>query len=454
MMMNPNVATLLSLIAAVQFGTASASLRQRYSSETHAAAVQSSPSSVEDEDEPPLYEPPSEPESLIAMQFTSDPYEHRDRMEMIKSGELGLAAIRFSPISFAAGANGDDGQYTDVHGEFCVFDSTLNKKDPANYPTINDVMGESEHCGEHRYTIPLREVVQAVREFDISGTKNSNMKHLPVSGLLFHEGYSGAGLISNALTTFDSTLVISEHAAIRDAVSACDVVRNRYKSENCSPAMQRQLVQDVISLLSRTSNASIQHLYLKLPSASSAYLPMLRSLYPDAKWAFVYRKAEDALAKTTQRKRNSTCIKSRRNPTTALSAKSNEYNVDLEQLSHHEICALHLSSLLDTAIREHDESGTGMLVSYDDDILSNADTMVNVILPYFGLQEDIDSNPQVARDHVIEILSMRSNTSARLNPEDKQWNADGENIEVSEEIGTASKVFMSNSMDSIKRSRL
>mmetsp|Transcript_5465 Transcript_5465/g.12461 ORF Transcript_5465/g.12461 Transcript_5465/m.12461 type:complete len:453 (+) Transcript_5465:99-1457(+) len=443
---------LFSLITVGHSGTASARrLYQREDSDVDsspavatAAAAQSSPNSIED-DEPPL-ELPLESESLIAMQFTDDPYAHRDHMEMIQNGELGLAAIRYSHTSFVAGgADADAYAYTEVQGEFCVFDSSLSKQDPAKYPTMNAIMSDSDHCGEHRYMMPLREVMH-----DASSGSNA-IKSLPVSGLLFHEGYSGAGLISNALATFDSTLVISEHPAIRDALSACDVIRNRYKSDNCSPLMQQQLVQDVISLLSRTSNTSIQHLYLKLSSTSAAYLPAMRSLYPDANWAFVYRNADDALAKATQRNRSSTCKKAQRNPSMALSAKSNEYNVDLEQLSHYEVCSLQLSSLLDTASKEHDESGTGMLISYDDDILSNANNVVHVILPYLGLQEDIEANPQVVSERVSEILSLRSNASGMVNPEDKQWG--GESIEISEEVGTASKVFLKHSMDSIMRMR-
>lgn len=427
-MMHAPYLALLSLFVTVRDGVALAGLRQQVGPETPAAAAQSSPESVFD-NEPPLELPPP-PESLIAMQFTSDPYADHDHMGMIQRGELGLAAIRYAPSSFVVGANGDHGQYTDIYGEFCVFDSSLNREDPANYPTMNAVMSASDHCGEHRYTMPLREVMQAV-----SATSSNGVKQLPVSGLLFHEGYSGAGLISNVLTTFQSTLVVSEHPAIRDALGACDVILNRHKSQNCSPTMQLKLVQDVVTLLSRTADDTLQHLFLKIPSASAAYLPELRSSYPDAKWAFVYRKAEDALAKATQHKRNSICIKSRRNPSAKLATRLDEYNGDVDKLSNHQVCALHLSTLLDAAISEHDMTGTGMLISYDDDI--NVNAIVDVILPYLGLQDEIHSDPQAVRGHVSEILSVRSNTSARHNHEDKQWNMDGEKIEVSNEVRTA-----------------
>jgi len=43
--------------------------------------------------------------------------------------------------------------------------------------------------------------------------------------------------------------------------------------------------------------------YLELPSATAAYLPELHSLYPTARWVFVYRVANAALAKAAARPR-------------------------------------------------------------------------------------------------------------------------------------------------------
>jgi len=144
-------------------------------------------------------------ESLIGMQFSNDPYAGRDHYSMIVNGELNLSGLRYSPHSFKSIHNGD---YYDVHGEFCVYDPILNRKDPAGYATASAIMNESEHCAEHRYTLPLHEVMNAIKQAE--GT-NKNMKTLPVSGLIFHEGYSGAGLISNALAIFESNLVVAEH---------------------------------------------------------------------------------------------------------------------------------------------------------------------------------------------------------------------------------------------------
>ena len=138
------------------------------------------------------------------------------------------------------------------------------------------------------------------------------MKTLSISGFIFHEGYSGAGLLTNILAkTFHNTHVVSGHPALRDALSACDDIHNRYLSENCSSVKHEQLVRDVITLLSRVSvpsstssdttpsqqQPSPEQLYIKLSSSSTAYLSQLHGLYPTTSWIFVHRKSDHVLSK-------------------------------------------------------------------------------------------------------------------------------------------------------------
>mmetsp|Transcript_15968 Transcript_15968/g.28771 ORF Transcript_15968/g.28771 Transcript_15968/m.28771 type:complete len:454 (-) Transcript_15968:81-1442(-) len=372
------------------------------------------------------------PKSLIAAQFARDPHAHRDRLEMIQTGELGLTGIRYSPTSFSAESDDND-MYSNVYGEFCVFNSQLNKADPSYYPTLKGILSESPHCSEHRYTIPLGDAIEAIKT-------SKDMKTLPLSGMLFHQGFAGAGIVSNALTAFDSTLVISEHSALQDALSACDAIHNRFKSDDCSIAKQQRLVRDIVTLFSRTSDDSVKNLFLKLNSSSAVYLHTLRALYPSAKWTFSYRNAEETLSKNMQRKRNITCVKAKRNPSAALSEKSTEYNLELEYLSHHEICALHLSTLFEAAMREHESSSTGLLISYSDIVSSLGNVIVEEVLPYLGLQGELNSNSEV-RDKIIQILSTRSNS--RSAGRTKQWDATQESdLEISDEVSNAVIGFM------------
>jgi hypothetical protein len=340
----------------------------------------------------------------------------------------------------------NDASYTGVYGIFCVYDDKLNKKEPAVYPTADHMMHTSDHCQEHRYTLPLTKVITAVASHD---NHLPTQKKLPLSGMLFHQGYSGAGLVANVLSTFDNTVVVSEHTAIRDALSACDYIHNRFSTNTCSSTKHKKLVMDVISLLSRSNvDDNIDHLYLKLDSAASVYIPMLRELYPYAKWTFSYRTAEHVLAKSTEPKRN-TCKNTRRQPSKAVSANALEHNIDLEELTTHEVCALHLSTLLDVAYQEHERSGTGMLLSYDDDLLQGEDVLLDLVLPYLGLQEEIDSNPIMVKSRVDKVLSLKSNVrGVHSQDESQEWEYGNggvvEDVPVSEEVRAASQLYMTS----------
>ena len=129
------------------------------------------------DDEPLLNE-----QSLIAQQFTVDPYATKDRMEMLLNGELGLAGLRYHPLSFVNTGDTEDDDYSEVYGEFCVFETQLSKSNPSYYNTIHSVMDESEHCGEHRYTIPLSEVMEAIK--NSSERKDNKVKTLQLDGMV------------------------------------------------------------------------------------------------------------------------------------------------------------------------------------------------------------------------------------------------------------------------------
>lgn len=457
-MTHPRRVALLALVAASHrpFGTAAAPLRQRRQQEQREEATPAA------WDEPPAIPEPSASASgpgsgsLIAMQFTADPYAGRDGLELVLAGEFGLAALRYAPSSFRF--DGTDA-YDAVYGEFCAHDPALDGADPSALPTAAARAAAAEHCGEHRRALPLRDVVAAAA----ARAAAAGAPPVAMGGLLFHEGFAGAGLLASALAAAAGptpTRVVAEHPALRDALAACDVIRNRYRSDDCDAAKQRRLVADVVALLGRAPGAAAgdapPRLYLKIPSASAAYLPELRAMYPDAPWAFVYRTADEALAKATARPRRAACARARRNPSAALAAHAaarleGAGHADLEGPSADEVCALHLAALLEIAAREHALTGTGLLVSYELDLRSNADAVVDRILPYLGLGEEIRADPQGARDRVSQILSTKSNTSGARRGQDTQWR--GESVDVREEVAAASRAFMSGGMESIANLR-
>jgi len=386
-------------------------------------------------------EPPIDIPSDTEVQFSDDPYAGQDKLGMIKDGLAHLAAIRYESTSFSSESDG----YAGVYGDFCVYDPRLNKiDDPSLYPTIDDMMLTSEHCGDHTYTLPLDEVVAAVLSHDI----NTGQMNPPVEGLLFHAGHAGAGILSNVLATFDSALVVPEHPAIHDALFACDYIHNRFESVSCSSVAQKQLVEDVIKLVTRSSDASITHAYIKLHADSTAYLPMVREIIPDTPWIFHYRDSETTLAKSTQLKLNS-CVLTRRQPSFILAQKALEFNIDLDGMSQEDLCALYLSTLLEVATQEYENSSTGMLIEYEQ--LLEPSFTTDIVLPHLGLQAEIDADPATVSANVDSTLSTKSNTRGVPGKKVQKWNANDEVVHISDQVRAASELFMGNAMQAVKR---
>ena len=473
--MNMNIALLLLalLTASTSIQTVSATpsrlrrhphQQQQLDDDEETAAIEL-PNTYTYDEPPPLTQqrPPTsddEPTSLIAQQFSSNPYSTQDPLTMVLTGLATLSSIRITPTSFITDSLTTSNlhhvadSYNQVYGEFCVYERNLNKRHPAVYPTVDSVMATSNHCGEHRFSLDLMEVMEAVHRHDnndastaSSSSSSSSKCTLPLSGMIFHEGYAGAGIISNTLSTFQNVRVISEHSALTDALSACDTIWNRYKVEDCVVEKERRLVMDVISLLSRTATptrngaASVEeeHLYLKLSASSTTYLPTLRTLYPNTPWLFVYRTNPDAaLAKSLTGRRYTLCKKTKRNPSKTLLAKSTtsstsstsiEYHrstntnngggsiQSLEQMSPVQVCAMHLSTLIDVATQEYNDNeggllnnNMGMLVQYDQVFTEKkvaVEMLLTSILPFLGLHYDYDellvSNTSSEQQQQVEI---------------------------------------------------
>ena len=133
-----------------------------------------------------------------------------------------------------------------------------------------------------------------------------------------------------------------------------------------------------------------------------------------------------------------------------MAEKSSDYNLELEGLCHHEVCALHLSTLLEAAVNEHESSGTSMLVSYKDIVSSSSSSegnhvIIDEVLPYLGLQDEMNSNPSIVTK-ISEILSTRSNARSKRQGNVAWDSSQEEDIEISEDVRNAVKVFMGGLM--------
>lgn len=403
-------------------------------------------------DDPPAHDGS---DSLIAQQFTSDPLGHRDTLEMVGDGTVGLVGISLLPTSLA----GTDGRHAMVEGQFCSYDPAAGGGGlPAGVAEAR-----SGHCAEHRYAVPLRDALRAAGEADAAGGTGGGggaAVHVhELSGLVLEEGLGtpGGDLVTSALARLDGTHVVNAHPALRDALSACDVARARFGVEECDRGAQVELVRDVVHLLSRVrrggddaddaDGATRRTMYVKLSMESTVHLPLLVEAFPSAPWTLVYDEdAGHALEAVTATGRGA-CARSARRPSEALARKGEEIGgADaLRSLSVHEVCAAYLSAGLDVAVREFEDGDGGMLISRSEDMDGGdeggkTEAFLDRMRGHFGLEHH-------GAPVLLKIWDLVS-----LSPVVVSNGRGGERDDLAE-VQRASELFMGESMERLRRAR-
>jgi hypothetical protein len=156
------------------------------------------------DDEPP---PELEDVSLIASQFSADPYANQDKMELIVSGKFTLIYVHMTS---------DD----DFFGDFCEFDFQPQKDDPSLVPRFIDIH-ETVHCQEHSVILPLLDVSRASRDCD-HGSKSSTHSMIP-SAFVFHDPESGSTLLTNNIVASQpGSRLISESSAVENVLACAE----------------------------------------------------------------------------------------------------------------------------------------------------------------------------------------------------------------------------------------
>lgn len=303
--------------------------------------------------------PPPEPESLVAMQFSPDPYRGQSKKNFILSGQFSLVHVHISP-------NGE------VHGVFCEFQA--QRRDPSRAPRFLDLYGESTHCQEHGATFPLHGIAEACRERDLQ--KSSRTSSVEPTAFIFHQPKSGSTLLTNMIAVSnDNTQVVSEPNAIHEIVNC----------RKCSDEMKQQALQDTIYLLGRSStNDNEQQLYIKLSaSVTAAGLPLITDTYPDTKWLFVHRDLTVILQKlVNHRSERRQCAENRKhNPgphvTQYLASQHNIINAKRHIETAEQACAAYLATnvaIVQEAMASSSSTTAALKVSYETDLT----TMANI----------------------------------------------------------------------------
>jgi len=259
---------------------------------------------------------------------------------------------------------------------FCLIDWRLQQRNPSTVPMFKDLRGNSKMCDGTLISVDLFKVAREARAYDaqLNSTK-TNQKDVahPVAptGVVFHETRCGSTLTANLLSSFSPshTRVYSESPPPVTAFNHCD----RFP---CNPRLHTQLIQDVFYMMGRTLRAEQpQYLFFKIQSIGVMNIDKFTAAFPDTPWVFLYRDSVEVMQshlkgmdkKWTFRTRSPVCARNFHSvyqpPTTQQLIESKKKS--MEDMSGVEYCAAHLAGLSLSAIQEHERSGKGRFVNYN-----------------------------------------------------------------------------------------
>lgn len=309
--------------------------------------------------------------SLIASQFSQDPYAGQDKLQLILAGQFKLMTVHMSSDN-------------DIFGSFCEFEFSGQDEDPSLVPRFVD-LHQTPHCEEHHITLPLLEVAKACREYDKAGSKM--MHSMLPNAFIFHQPKSGSALLTNIISASQpGSRVISESSAVGN-ILGCN---------NCTHHAKVEALQHAMYLLGRTSStaaaAADQYLYVKISAAGTTGIRVVLESFPDTKWVFVTRDLDVILQKIMNHRidRRNCDVKKRRNPGPHMSdfLMSLEKSInDLETAE--QVCAAFLATNRATVREELDRPDSlGLLVEYTDDLL--IEEGIQKVLEYLEISPDWD----------------------------------------------------------------
>ncbi|RYZ19340.1 MAG: sulfotransferase family protein, partial [Chitinophagaceae bacterium] len=112
---------------------------------------------------------------------------------------------------------------------------------------------------------------------------------LPPDGLIFHVSRCGSTLLSQLIGLKPDTIVLSE-------VPILDDILNLETSKIPALQTKKELVSAVVKLLGKKRQKTQQHLFVKLDCWHLFYYEMLREIFPDVPFFFLYRNPSEVLA--------------------------------------------------------------------------------------------------------------------------------------------------------------
>eukprot|EP00977_Amphora_coffeiformis_P024875 scaffold17426_cov170-Amphora_coffeaeformis.AAC.8 len=249
-----------------------------------------------------------------------------------------------------------------VNATFCHIDWNMHQENPSKLSFFDDLKAAS--C-PHKITVDLGDMVSRAKAYDQQHP--DKIRVLPPTGIIFHQSRCGSTLAANMLATLERTRIYSETGSTVKALRACT------PNVECHPGTHQRLVHDVYYLLGRsTRGENIDHVFYKTNSGGM-FIEHFTAAFPQTPWVYMYREPteiirshwkipEDQIASNT----DIPCARNYDNPFQPTSTQYvlNMRNVTSDQLTRTEYCAVHLDAISHSVVSEHERTGKGLFINY------------------------------------------------------------------------------------------
>jgi hypothetical protein len=205
------------------------------------------------------------------------------------------------------------------------------------------------------------------------------------------------------------------------------------------------LLKDVVYMMGRSNDLKEEYLYFKFQSITTRMMQSFRTAFPTTPWIFLYRESVqvmmshlDDLSHTS----HALCVRGKNKSAQIYSfVKREGYN--LHDLEDEEICAIHLATFCESALKNLEEAnGLGLAVKYSPDLVHD---FLDVIFPkHFNAIVDA-----AGRERVLKVSGTYSKN--RGDQEEGAFKSDSESKEenASNAIREASKLFLDPLFDAL-----
>lgn len=296
----------------------------------------------------------------------SSPY-----LEAILRGEMTLTSVNSH-----AGSIEPDGTYQGIYGKFCKINWGSHKQNPSTTPMFRDVMSSQSPKTCTPGELNVAAVVARMKEYDAGSRDSSPHVHtLKLGGVAFHESRCGSTLVANLLQAANP----DGHRVYSESPPPVDILR---QGDRFTPEMLAPLLRDVVYLMSRSNDEHETHVFFKIQSLGTRYLPVFLTAFPETPWTFVFREPVQVLMSHfkggPRHVSRAKCAQYYTRPPPIVQQKLRANKHQHDKPSYEEFCAAHFATLTETALKYLQVPGShGVAVEYS----QLPDIMWTTILP-------------------------------------------------------------------------